>query len=91
MNRKEVLDAAARAVLRDRAATHGRPEETFGLIAEFWSSYLGQDLSPADAAMLLALLKIARQRQNPSHDDNYLDLAGYAACAAELAALGEQA
>lgn len=85
MDRKGVLDAAAAAVLKDRAATHGPAEDTFGLIAQLWSAYLGQALQPHDVAALLALLKIARLRGNPGHDDNWVDLAGYAACGAELA------
>jgi hypothetical protein len=32
----------------------------------------------------MALLKLARVRVNPGHVDNWLDLAGYAACGAEL-------
>lgn len=87
MNRAQVLDTAKQYVTRDRQADHGNPESTFGLIAEFWSSYIGIRIGPADVAMLLGLLKVARQRSNPYHDDNYVDLAGYAACAGELAAV----
>jgi len=36
--------------------------------------------------MLMCLLKIARQKSNPKHADNYIDLAGYAACTGELSA-----
>ena len=35
--------------------------------------------------MMMALLKIARIRSGPSMADSYVDLAGYAACAAEVA------
>ena len=35
--------------------------------------------------MMLALLKIARSKASLTHFDNYVDLAGYAACAAEIA------
>lgn len=84
MNRGEVLTRAAECVLRDRNATHGAPEDTFGTIARLWSAYLGVDVTAADAAALLALLKIARIKGNPAHDDNWIDLAGYAACGAEL-------
>lgn len=86
MNRREVLDRAAECVLRDRNATHGSPENTFGTIAALWSAYLGTAVTAADAAALLALLKIARIKANPAHDDNWIDLAGYAACGAEVVA-----
>lgn len=84
MNREETLKRAADCVLRDRAATHGGPEQTFALIADLWSAYTGQAIQPHDVAAMLALLKIARLRGNPRHDDNWVDLAGYAACGAEL-------
>lgn len=84
MNRRETLDRAAECVLRDRAATHGGVEDTFGAIAGLWSVYLGRPLVPHDVAALLALLKIARLRANHGHDDNWIDLAGYAACGSEL-------
>ena len=85
MKRAEVLDTARQYVTVDRQSTHGRPEDTFAAIADLWNAYLPIDLTPVDVANLMALLKIARARQNPSHMDNYVDGAGYLACAAELA------
>jgi hypothetical protein len=85
VNRQQTLERAAECVLRDRAATHGGVEDTFGLIAGLWSAYLDRPMSGHDVAALLALLKIARLRGNPGHEDNWVDLAGYAACGAELA------
>lgn len=85
MNRRDILDAAADAVLRDRAATHGAAEETFGAIARVWSARLGMTLRPDQVAILLADLKACRAWGNPGHEDNWVDLAGYAACGGELA------
>jgi len=34
--------------------------------------------------IMMALLKIARLKGNPYHQDNYVDGAGYLACAGEL-------
>lgn len=89
MNRREILETALDAVTRDREATHGRPEQSFGLIAALWSEYLGAALNspiePHDVALMMALLKIARLRQNPEHADSWLDGAGYFACGGELA------
>ena len=84
MNRAEVLDTAKQYTTKDRKADHGPLENTFTMIADLWSVYLDLEIGAADAAMMLALLKIARQRANPNHSDNYVDLAGYAACAGEL-------
>ena len=33
--------------------------------------------------IMMALLKMARAKSNPYHEDNYVDGAGYMACAAE--------
>lgn len=86
MTRKECLDHAAEVVLTDRSKQYGSPEDCFSLIARLWSSYLGHPVSSCDVACLMALLKIARAKHNPRHDDDWVDLAGYAACGAECAA-----
>lgn len=87
MTRAELLDAARQTVCADRQDVHGNPEDSFGTIANLWSAYLGHvRLSPADVAAMMALLKIARIRGNPKHMDSWTDLAGYAACGAEVAA-----
>jgi len=83
MTRKECLDKAAGCVLQDRASQYGGPEDSFGMIANFWSVYLGRKVYPADVAAMMALLKVARLRANPGRDDSWVDLAGYAACGAE--------
>lgn len=85
ITRARILDSAKEAVTKDRAATHGKPEDTFGLLARLWAAYLGVPVSAVDAALMLGLLKVARAKGNPGHEDNFIDLAGYAACAGELA------
>jgi hypothetical protein len=85
MDRKETLDAAAKAVLVDRSATHGgSPESSFTLIARLWSARLGAPVTPAQVAIMMIDLKTARAWANPAHDDNWVDIAGYAACGAEV-------
>lgn len=86
MTRKDCLDAAAKAVLTDRAREYGHPEDCFGLIAALWSRYTERDISSADVAVMMILLKIARIEGNPKHADSWVDIAGYAACGAECAA-----
>lgn len=86
MNRAAILDAARQAVTVDRAATHGDAEDNFRQIGNLWSDYLGTEISAVDVALMLALLKIARASGNPTHADNWIDLAGYAACGGEIAA-----
>ena len=89
MNRREVLDRAADCVLQDRNSQYGPPEYAFGEIAGLWSFYLGQLVKPHDVAIMMALLKIGRLKSNPIHGDSWVDLAGYAACGAELSELLE--
>ena len=86
MNRSEILNSALDCVTRDRAATHGDAERTFGLIAAYWSAHLDQPVSATDVAVMMGLLKIARIKSTPGYADNWVDLAGYAACGGELAA-----
>ena len=86
--RKTILDAAEKCVCRDRQDTHGRPEDNFGAIADLWTAYLdiGREITPVDVANMMVLLKIGRAKENPKHTDNFVDMAGYAACAGEIAA-----
>lgn len=84
MTRSDILEAARDAVTRDRAATHGRAEDFFGLTAALWSADLGIPLAPADVSRLMVLFKVARARGNPGHGDNWTDMAGYAALGGEL-------
>lgn len=85
MTRKECLEQAMGCVLRDRNNSYGGPEDCFGVIANFWSVYLGRKVYPHDVAMMMSLLKIARIKANKGYADGYIDLAGYAACGAECA------
>lgn len=89
MTRQEVLDQAKICVLGNREEDYGTPEENFQIIAEFWNSYLGRSedyITGKDVAAMLALLKIARVRSGKAKEDNWVDLAGYAACGAEVEA-----
>lgn len=90
MTRKECLDKAAECVLKDRQNVYGKPEDCFGMIARMWGAYLGVCVSAPDVAAMMALLKIARFRHNPSHEDNAVDCAGYAACMVECATAWER-
>ena len=91
MTRKECLEQAMGCVLRDRNSTYGKPENCFAMIADFWSVWLGHSVTAHDVGMCLALLKVARAKANPDHADNYTDLAGYAACSAEIMDRGPRA
>ena len=85
MNRLDTLKAAAECVCGSREEDYGSPEDNFAVIAALWTAYTGTDVTPKDVAMMMALLKIARAKAG-SKPDTYIDLAGYAACGAEISA-----
>ena len=94
MTRSEILAEAERCVCTDREQQYGSPENNFKLIARLWEPYLkakcvspniGICINPEDVAVMMALLKIARIATGVPKADNYIDLAGYATCAGEIA------
>lgn len=87
--RAAILDTAREAVINDRAAIHGALESSFGQIAAIWSVRLGVTVTPAQVAILMIDLKTVRGWGNPGHLDNWVDMAGYAACGGELAGDGK--
>jgi hypothetical protein len=82
--RARTLRTAEQYVASDRNAQYGTPESNFGMIAEFWSTYLGYPVVAHDVAAMMGLMKIARITTSPDKDDHWIDLAGYAACGAEV-------
>lgn len=83
-HRAALLDEAKRLITQERQDIHGRPEDTFHLISEYWTVYLAHPISAADVAVMMTLLKVARLQKNPNHNDNVLDGIGYLALAGEL-------
>lgn len=89
VTRKGILEAARQCVCGDREQDYGSPENNFRTIANLWISYLtGKsdplDIEPHDVAAMLGLLKIARIATGHAKEDNWIDLAGYAACGGEI-------
>jgi hypothetical protein len=76
---------AADLVGGDRARTHGDKYENHRNIADLWRAYLGHEVSPVDVAVMMVLLKVARTKTGAHNPDDYIDMTGYAAIAAELA------
>ena len=84
MTRSEILAAANRIVTGEREAQYNSPERSFETIAALWSAYLHAEISAVDVACMMALLKIARVKTGSGKADNWIDLAGYAACGGEI-------
>jgi hypothetical protein len=70
-----------------RADVYGHPSDNFRRIAALWTAYLDGKtvITPVDAALMQALIKVARLRQSSTHRDSWLDLAGYAGAGWEVA------
>ena len=83
--RQTVLKQAEFCVCGQREEDYGSPEDSFGAIAQLWTIYTGHLVTAKDVAMMMALLKIARIMGNRATEDSFVDLAGYAACGAEIA------
>ena len=84
--REQVIEATQRAVMADRNADYAPPEENFQRIADLWNLYLeGKgEVTPYDTAIMMVLVKVARIQASPHLLDHLVDIAGYAACAADV-------
>lgn len=91
VTREALLEMACRIVSGDRDRQYGSPEDSFWAIAHYWTVYLQQvghlpehrELTAEDTAIMMILLKVARQAGRGKLD-NWVDIAGYAACGAEI-------
>ena len=93
-----VLEEAEKIVQGARQAHYGPPERNFELVAHFWNEYLAQRLGerrpvlgPRDVALLMILMKVARDVGGQPKRDNLVDIAGYAGCADLIAQAAESA
>ena len=89
MNKSEILKTAENIVNGGREKQYGKAENNFNTIANLWADYLSvkvepTDIEPKDVAIMMALLKIARIATGHAKEDNWVDLAGYAACGGEI-------
>jgi len=82
--RKELLRQAEQCVCTDRNLTYGDAEDNFTSIAKYWSVYLGVPVTALDVGSLMILFKLARTQNIPTHQDSWVDLIGYATCAAGI-------
>lgn len=89
--RRECLDKAIEYTSKDRNAAYGDPEDNFANIAKIWNAQGvridGRKVKAADVALMMVGMKLARLRFNPTHEDSWVDIAGYAACGMECATI----
>lgn len=89
----EILNYA-KCVLEERQDMYGNSEDSFGVIAGFWDVYLNgvgamdndYCITPKDVAMMMSLMKIAREI-NAHKYDNLVDIIGYVAHASKMQSL----
>lgn len=75
--KQSVADKAKELVHGNREATYGGPTTNMYLIAKLWSAYLGTELTANDVCNLMVLLKTARLKNTPMHEDSLVDVIGY--------------
>jgi hypothetical protein len=87
----ERLLLTALEVIRDRRPKYGGPKKHFartvGMINAAFAEVLKRPLTEADWAVIMTLDKVARYMGPSKTSDGPVDLAGYAACLAEVEAL----
>jgi len=82
---KEILKEASKLIGGDRNDDYGDKLTNHQNIAALWSIFLRKNITPHDAAMCMALVKVARLMHSHKKD-SYLDMAAYAAIAGEIEA-----
>lgn len=90
--RRSILRDAEKCVVGDRDQDYGSPENSFAVIGKLWGIYLEEKclrdgqitILPEDTAALMCLFKVARVATGHGKTDNWVDLAGYAACGGEI-------
>lgn len=86
MTRNDILDKAKSIINGERQGTYGDAENSFAVISQLWSAYLGRDLTSEDVANMMILMKVARNSSGVYKDDNWIDICGYAALGGEIQA-----
>ena len=84
-----LLDEAKQIITADRQDQYGDAEDSFSTIGQFWTTFLRARhprldipaIKGSDVALMLDLMKTARQAVTNKHD-NLVDKAGYTALAA---------
>lgn len=89
MEPEGILDEAKRLTSTDRQIDYDHPTPNHERIAALWNTYLDirknpkNDITAADVATMMILLKIARNAFKPKAD-SIIDIAGYARCLAKI-------
>ena len=82
---ESILEEAISLIGKDRHDDHGPADKSFERIAKFWSIILDTPVQPHQVAQCMIALKLSRINHTSVNDDNWIDIAGYAALGGEIA------
>jgi hypothetical protein len=83
MTGKKLLEQSI-ATIEERGKVYGTARDNFDMIAKRWSLTLGVEVTSTQVGLMMIDLKVARLQKSPDHYDSIVDIAGYAACLADL-------
>lgn len=89
ITREHALEKAKSAVA-DRGEVYGNPKANFERTARRWRAHIENrygivvPIDAASVAIMSADVKFARLEESINHADSWVDVAGYAACGAEI-------
>ncbi len=75
--REVILKKASELITGDRDKEYGDAFTNFNDIAQGWSLILKKHVTREDVALCMAWVKMARLAKNPTHQDSWVDIAGY--------------
>jgi len=84
--RLSTLGMASHLISKDRDKEYGPADRNFDDIAQSWSIHFGIPITAIDVVIAMIDVKIQRLKHNPTHEDSWVDICGYAALGSELSA-----
>lgn len=81
-----ILALAEKLINEDRQAQYGDARVTHERVAAMWNAIVpqGARIRPIDAVLMMIAVKLVRASKNPFHDDNWVDIVGYAQIGARM-------
>ena len=84
MDRKRFLKEVEQTLEGDRQVDYGDASKNFARIARMWEVIFGHQVTLEQVHLAMIAVKMSRLVNSPEHQDSWIDIAGYAALAAEL-------
>jgi hypothetical protein len=79
----DLAEQAISLVYGERNTDYGHPADDYGRTAGMWSAFLGVNITPYQAALMMVMLKLSRE-YNRHMDDNIVDAHGYLLVASRI-------